>query len=187
MSTVSEQAEHDLRYVRRAVDRQAAGGLPLSIALLWAVLGLVGFALVDFFPEHAWKFWAVAGPGGFLASAWLGWRAARSEGEQDRAEGRRWLFHWAGLLAAIGLAVLGRVSGAVSDGGLGATILLLLAVAYFTAGVHLVRPLLLVAAILAGGYVAVLFAGSHVWTWVGVTTAAALVVAALAGRGRRGG
>jgi hypothetical protein len=182
MSTDIRQAEEDLQFVRRAVRRDSGGRIPAAIALLWAVISLVGFPLVDFAPHWVPRFWMVAGPAGFLLSLAIGVRSARAAGEADRAEGMRWAAHWLGLLLAIALSVLARTTGAVSWEGFGATIVLLVAVAYFTAGVHLARPLLGVAAVLAAGYVAVLLVPGHTWTWLGVLTAAALVATAFLGR-----
>ncbi len=186
MNAEIHRAEEDLQFVRRAVRRDSGGRLPVAIALLWAVISLVGFGLVDFAPHWVPRFWIVAGPVGFLLSMALGIRASRAAGEEDRAEGKRWAAHWLGLLAAIALSILGRVAGAVSWEGFGATIVLLVAVAYFTAGVHLARPLLAVAAVLAAGYIAVLLVPGHTWTWLGVLTAAALVATSLLDRRPRG-
>lgn len=186
MNARIQQVEEDLQYVRSAVRRGAAGPFPAAIALLWAAISLAGFALMDFAPRQAPLFWGIAGPAGFLLSLWLGMRSARAAGEEDRAEGRRWAAHWLGLLVAIALAVLAAVAGEASWDAAGATILLLLAIVYYTAGIHLHRALLPVAAILAIGYVFVLYADGRTWTWIGVATAAALVASAfLGGRKRR--
>jgi hypothetical protein len=182
----ARQAQEDLQFVRRAVARDSGGAFPLSIAVLWSAIAVIGFALVDFAPERSPLFWLVAGPGGFALSLWLGGRSARHAGEVDRAEAWRWAAHWGGLLAAIALATLSVVAGDMNWQGFGATLLLLMAVAYFTAGIHLHRSLLLVAAILAAGYPAVLFVERYAWTVVGAAVAAALLAGAFAGRGRGG-
>jgi hypothetical protein len=179
-------AREDLEFVRRAVVRDDAGGFPAPIALLWAVISVVGFPLADFVPRWSAPFWAVAGPLGFGLSVWLGAKSARAAGEVDRREADRWTLHWLGLVGAMALAALAPVAGIARWDDFAALVLLLLAVAYFTAGIHLHRPLLLVAAILAAGYVVVLFAPGPTWTYVGVATAAALTGVALLGRRRRG-
>jgi hypothetical protein len=180
----AEQAREDLQFVRRAVDR-SAGGLPLSIGLLWAVVSLVGFSLIDLAPAKAAVFWLVAPPVGFLLSLWLGWRSARAAGEQDQREGWRWAAHWGGLLVAIGLASLLVATEQATWSGFGAMVLLLLAVAYFTAGVHLHRGLLPVAGLLAAGFPAVLYLERWAWTALGLAMAAALIASALPKRARR--
>jgi len=175
----SRSAGEDLDYVRRALDREARGAFPRPIALLWAGIALVGFPLLDVAPARAPLFWGLAGPVGFALSLWLGRRAARAAGVEDRAEAARWSAHWFGLLIAIalvgGAAIGGRIDGRVT----GSTIVLLLAVGYHAAGVHLHRALLPVAALLGAAYLAVLFLAGPVWTWVGVAVAGALVASAL--------
>jgi hypothetical protein len=70
--------------------------------------------------------------------------------------------------------------------GFGAIVLLLLAVAYFTAGIHLHRGLLPVAGLLVGGFPAVLYLERFAWTALGLLLGAALVAGALPRRARRG-
>jgi hypothetical protein len=181
------KAEEDLRFVRRAVRRDAEGGFPGSIALLWAAISAVGFPLMDLAPRAVPWFWAIASPLGLALSVWLGGRAARAAGEVDRGESGRWAAHWLGLLGAIALAVLGVFAGKISWDAFGAVVLLLVAVAYFAAAVHLHRSLGLVAAILAAGYVAVLYLPWRTWTLVGLASAGALVAVALLGRRKPSG
>jgi hypothetical protein len=139
---------------------------------------------MDVAPRAVPWFWAIASPLGFALSVWLGGRAARSAGEVDRGEGGRWAAHWLGLLGAIALAALAVFAGKISWDAFGAVVLLLVAVAYFAAAVHLHRSLLLVAAILAAGYLIVLYVPGRTWTFVGLATAGALVAVALLGRRR---
>ena len=179
-------ARQDLEFVRKAVHRDGADGFPAPIGLVWAAISLVGFPLIDFAPRMAGAFWAIASPLGFALSLWLVWRGARRAGELDRGEAARWAWHWLGLLAAILLAALAAIGGTITWDAFGTGILLLVAVAYFTAGVHLHRSLLIVAAILAAGYLVVLYAPGPTWTYVGVAAAAALAGTALVGRRGRG-
>jgi len=172
-------AEQDLDYVRRALDRETRGAFPRSIALLWAAIALVGFPLLDVAPARAPRFWGIAGPLGFALSLWLGRRAARAAGVEDQAEAARWSAHWFGLLIAIALVVVASIAGRIDGPTTGSTIILLLAATYYGAGIHLHRGLLPVAALLGAGYLAVLFADGPIWTWVGVATAAALIATGL--------
>ena len=171
--------EDDLQFVRRALDRDAQAPFPRSIALLWAAIALAGFPLLDFAPRYGLPFWAFAGPAGFALTLWLAKRSARAAGEEDRAEAGRWSRHWLGVMAAIALIVFAAAAGKVSWETSGATILLVLAVAYYAAGVHLHRGLLLAAGMLALGYLLVLFVDGRTWTWIGVATAAALIASTL--------
>jgi hypothetical protein len=182
----SQAAGEDLVFVRRALEREARGPFPRSIAFLWAALSLVGFALIDFRPEWAAPFWLIASPVGFGLSIWLGRRAARAAGRTDRAESARWSAHWAGFLGAFALVAVAAGTGKLGWGMAGTMLLLLLAITYYTAGVHLHRGLLPVAALPAGGYLVVLFVEGRHWTWIGAALAAAMIAAAfVGGAGRR--
>ncbi|GMU66611.1 MAG: hypothetical protein AMXMBFR36_28850 [Acidobacteriota bacterium] len=175
----TRSAGEDLEFVRRALARESRAPFPRSIALLWAGIALVGFPLLDFAREWAPPFWSLAGPVGFGISLWLGGRSARAAGLEDRTEAARWSAHWLGLVIAIGLVVVAAIAGRLDWETTGSTILLLLATTYYGAGVHLHRGLLPVAALLAAGYLLVLFLDGKVWTWIGVATAAALVASSL--------
>jgi hypothetical protein len=172
-----QQLKGDLRFVRAAVDRGEYGRTPAAIYFLWAVLCLCGFALIDIAPAWVGRYWSVAGPAGFIVSAALGWHYARRDGGSSRATGRRHLLHWGGMLTAIVLAGLLPMTGDETS----TAILLILALGYFLAGVHLDHAMLWVGLVMAGGYVAVLLISAYAWTMVGVALAIALTVAGLRG------
>jgi hypothetical protein len=183
----AQAAGEDLEFVRKALAREARAPFPRAVALLWAAIALVGFPLFDFAPSAVPVYWTFAGPLGFAISLWLGRRSARAAGLEDRAEAARWSRHWLGLLIAIALVVVASIAGRLGWQTTGSTILLLLAAFYFTAGIHLHRGLLPVAALLGAGYLLVLFVEGRTWTWLGVATAAALAATALLGGGSRRG
>ena len=172
-----QQLKGDLRFVRAAVDRGEYGRTPSAIYFLWAAVCLCGFALIDFAPAWVGTYWAIAGPAGFIVSAALGWHYARRDGGTSQATGRRHLLHWGGMLAAIFLAGLLPMRG----DQLSTAILLLLALGYFLAGVHLDHARLWVGVVMAGGYVAVILISAYAWTLVGVALAVALAVAGIRG------
>ncbi|MGH7540827.1 MAG: hypothetical protein ACRELC_07500 [Gemmatimonadota bacterium] len=182
----ARRVEHDLGYVREVVGRSERSRVPRAIWYLWAAIGAVGFALIDFRPDWVPVFWAIAGPAGFALSAWLGWRHGRAIGQESWREGRAHLLHWAGMGGAIGLLVFFAARGHVTGVELAQAILLVVALGYFLAGVHLVRPLVWVGLALAGSFVAVEFIDGYVWTAVGVVMALALVVTAHTTSGVRG-
>ena len=173
---------HDLRedldYVREVVERADTAREPRAIWYLWALISGVGFALIDFVPERVGAYWAVAGPVGFLLSAWLGARHARSRGQVSEREGWKYLLHWGGLLLAILLLVPLGATGVLSMETLPRVILLLVAFTYYLAGVHLSRPGLWVAGLLAVGYVSLFFLDRYAWTLIGGLIAVALIVTA---------
>jgi len=175
------QLENDLGYVREVVQRSERDRSPAAVYLLWAAIVLVGFSLVDFAPTRVGFFWMVAGPLGGLISWVLGWRDSVRRGQMRREEGILWGLHWAGMMAAILLAVPLAVTGVIPWKGFGNITLLLVTLTYFLAGVHLERPLAWIGALMAVGYVALFFIPAHGWTLVGVMVAGALAATPLVG------
>jgi hypothetical protein len=178
-----ERLQGDLKFVRAAVDSSSRSKSPPALYLVWAIIGGIGFALVDFRADLVPGYWAVAGPAGFLLSAYLGWRRARVGGQASSAEGKRHLLHWAAVLLAIALAAFLVFSSTLPANALQTVILLVLALGYFTAGLHLDRALLWVGALMAAGAVGVTLVPAYAWTGLGIALAVALVVAGI-GQGR---
>jgi hypothetical protein len=174
-----EHVEGDLRFVRRAVDASIRAASPSALYFLWAVIALFGFALVDFRADWVPEYWAIAGPVGFCASVYLSRRHARRIGQASASEGRRYALHWGAVLVAVALAVLLRTQGAMSSEHLHAVILLVLALGYFTAGLHLDRPLLWVGLLMGAGFVVVMLVSVYAWTVVGIALAVGLTVAGI--------
>lgn len=177
-----ERLEGDLRFVRGALESSDKRRSPAVIYFLWAAAVLVGFVLVDFSRALVPLYWTVVGPTGAVASFYLGWRYARRTGQASVSEGRRYALHWGGMLVAIAFAVLmQRLGGGLSWEGLNAVILLILALGYFTAGVHIDRPLMWVGALMGVGYIVVTLVSAYAWTMVGIALAIALTIAGLRG------
>ena len=76
-----DRLESDLNFVRNVVNGSARSKSPSSLYFLWAVIVAIGFSLVDFRVELVPQYWAVAGPAGFLVSAYLGWSYAQRIGQ----------------------------------------------------------------------------------------------------------
>jgi hypothetical protein len=176
-----EQLAGDLRFVRGALASSAPAKSPAALYFFWAAAVLIGFALVDFRQPLVGPYWLVIGPLGFIVSALLGFRHAGRNGQLSAADCRRQLLHWGGMLLAIALAALMPGRGLVPWESLNAVILLIVALGYFTAGVHGERPFLWVGALMGAGYVVVMLGTAYAWTIVGVTLAIALTVAGLRG------
>jgi hypothetical protein len=174
-----ERLRGDLSFVRDAVDTSTRSKSPSSLYFLWAVVAGIGFALVDFRTDFVPTYWAVAGPAGFLASAYLGWRHARQVGQTSSADGRRHLLHWGAVLVVLALAVFLGVGGAFPASALHTVILLVLALGYFTAGLHLDRLFLWVGGLMAAGSVVVTVIPTYAWTGLGIALAASLIVAGI--------
>lgn len=174
----SRRVEEDLGYVREVVSRSERDDTPRAIWYLWAAIGGIGFALIDFRPESVGLFWLVAAPLGFAASTWLGWRHGRALGQESRREGHAHLLHWGGMGGAITLLAFFAARGHLEGPEIAQAILLVVALGYFLAGVHLARPLLWVGLVLAASFLGVDFVDRYVWTAVGVVMALALVITA---------
>ena len=171
----------DLAFVRQALGRSEPRR-PAAIPLLWAVIVLAGFALLDLAPSLSGMFWLLATPLGFLASVWAGRRSARRSGQRDRTTSRGHLLHWAGLLVALVLLVPLVRSGALAGGAVGQAALLLVALGYWLDGVHHLPANRWVAVAIVGGYLLSFVLARHLWLLVGVVVAGALVVSSLPGR-----
>ena len=171
-----QQLEQDLRYVRSAVERADVNPAPRLICFVWAALGGLGFALIDLDVTLVPTYWTIAGPGGFVLSAYLGWRHARETGQPSALTGRRHMLHWGAMLVAIYLVLLLPALAAAPWTAVGPTILLLLALGYFQAGVHLDPAFRWIGLLLSVGYVLVLTVSGYAWLTLGVLFALALVV-----------
>lgn len=181
----ARKLEEDLGYVRTVLDRSGGGGAPRSIWYLWAAIVLVGFSLADFAPWRMPLYWMIAGPAGFLASAWLGRRGARSAGVESRRMGIAHLLHWGGMMAAIALLVPLAVTGPLAGEPMGQAVLVVVALGYFLAGIHLYRPLAWVAGLVVAGYALTFLLDAWAWTLAGALVAAGMIVTARSSGGRR--
>lgn len=170
-----DRLEQDLGFVRRTV-HGASLRSPSGIYFLWAVLVLAGFALVDLNQDRVGLYWMIAGPAGGAISAYLGWRDQHKRGEMDLALGLRYVQHWGAMMVVIFMAALMPGRGLIAWDAFGPLVLLLLAMSYFHAGLHLDPPLRWVGLLLVGGYIMVLSVDAYAWTIVGVLVSAAMMV-----------
>ena len=181
--TSKQQLTEDIAFVRAAAERTASVHVP-AIYVIWAVLCLCGFTLVDFAgPGSAWIaiYWMIAAPVGTVLSAWLAKRAHRAAGQADVREGRRWIWHFVGF-GATGALGFGLVAtGQLTWAGVSSIWILLLALTYYLAGLHLDRRLLPIGLVLGAGYIITLVFPAYGFTHVGVLVAIALVTQAFLG------
>ena len=176
----------DLGYVRDVVNRSERSAFPAGIAYLWAAIGLIGFSLIDFAPENVGLYWIVAAPIGFLLSMWMGARQARTAGQLSAREGRGQMLHWGALMVAIFLLYPLIARGSLQGETIAQVILLLVALAYFLAGVHLMPALKWAALAMALGYIVTVTVDGFAWTALGVLFAVGLVISARVAGGGRG-
>ncbi|MGI8618462.1 MAG: hypothetical protein ACR2L6_05160 [Gemmatimonadaceae bacterium] len=182
----STTAREDLGYVRDLVERSERNAFPAGIAYLWAAIGLVGFSLIDLAPERVGLYWSIAAPVGFLLSAWLGSRRARTAGQLSARDGRSQMLHWGGLMVAIFLLYPLMAQGALQGEAIAQVILLFVALGYFLAGVHLIPALKWAALAMTIGYVVTITMDGFAWTTLGVLFAVGLVISARVAGGEGG-
>lgn len=179
----SKPSKDDIAFVRAVAEQSNQPHMP-AIYLIWAVLCLCGFTLVDLVgPESRWVgiYWATVGPTGTGLTWWLAARAGRRTGQIDRSKGLRWAGHFVGFFA-VGLLGFGlALSGQLTWSGLSSLWILILALTYFLAGLHLERRLMPVSLVLATGYLFTLYLPEHGFTIAGVLVAVALVTQAMLG------
>lgn len=180
---MSADAREDLGYVRDVVRRAERRAMPRAILWVWAAISVGGFAIIDVAPERAGLYWLVAGVAGFLLSAWIGSRRARAIGQESEETGRRHMLHWAGMGVAIFLVSFGAEGWGSSPQASAHAILLMVALSYWLAGVHMVPALKWMGVVAAAVYVALAFLEGfpYPWTAAGIVIAAGLMVASLAG------
>lgn len=187
--TDDKQMREDLSYVRSALDRASAADNPAIIFFLWAAISFFGLAIIDYMPERTGFYWMIMGPLGGILSGVLGARAGRVLGQDSRREGNRHGLHWGGMMVAILLLIPLITTRAVSVEELPRIILLLVALSYYLAGVHLDRRLLWVGVAVGGCYLFTVYQRGlpRLWTITAAALAASLVAAGFvaAARARR--
>lgn len=175
----SNELESDIGYIRDLVKKSERRPTPTLIYLLWAVIVLIGFAMVDFFPRQTGYYWMIMGPLGGLVSGFLGWRAGGRQGQLNREIGIRHALHWSALLVLTGFAVILAARGHIPGQELGRVILIIVTFGWWTAGVHFDRAFLWLGGLMALGFIGTLFIPIYVWTFLGVSLALALTIIAL--------
>lgn len=188
--TDDKQAQHDLDYVRSVLQRaEDDAGNPATIYFAWAAITFFGFAIIDVAPEKTGPYWMIAGPLGGVLSAVLGYRAGRAAGQQSRREGRIQAMHWCGVMVAIFLIVPLAMTHVIASGDFPRLVLIVIALSYYTAGVHTDRRLIPVSVAIAACYLLSVFVRDlpYLWTVTAAILATSLTIAGLvaAARARR--
>lgn len=183
MTTETDSMKDDLAYVRAVAEGTRQAHVP-AIYLIWAAICLCGFALVDIAgPASGWIgiYWVTAGPAGAVLSWLFARRAGARDGQADRRTGMRWVGHFLAFFGAGVLGLLLAATGEMSWPGVSSLWVLLLALTYFLAGLHLERRLMPVGLVFAAGYLLTLYLPDYRFTTVGVLVAVALGVQGLRG------
>lgn len=180
--TDDQQAHDDISYVRSVLRRAEGGaGSPAMLYFLWAAITFLGFAIIDFAPRLTGPYWMIAGPLGGVLSGVLGYRASRALGQSSRREGRTLAMHWSGVMAAVLLLVPLAMTHAIAIDDFPRLVLLILAVFYYTAGIHTDRRMIPLSVVLVGCYLFTVFVRGlpYLWTLTGAIIAASLAAAGL--------
>ncbi len=180
MANLNELRE-DLDYVAGAVQRGQSRSVPTILAL-WAVLVPIGFALADFAPRWCGPYWLVAGTLGGVASGFIGRATMMRQGFVDARLGRRHGLHWLAMWAAYILFGASVATGHMDARTTAPIWLLLSAIAYTMAGIHLERDRAYLPSgiIMFLGYVGVVWLPlPYLWTSTGLIVSLSLIVAAV--------
>lgn len=181
--TDTDSIKDDIAYVRAVAERTGPGHVP-AIYVMWAVICVFGFSLVDLVgPGSSWVgiYWLIAGPVGGALTWWLAVRAGVRDGQADRRQGKRWAGHFVGFFVVGLLGCVLAAAGELSWSGLTSLWILLLALTYFLAGLHLDRRLMPVGIVLAAGYLLTFYLPEYRFTTAGALVAVALLVQGLRG------
>ena len=175
----NSKIESDIGYVKNLVTKSDNSASPASIYFLWAAILMVGFSLIDFAPRWVGLFWMIAGPAGGMLSGFLGYRAGANKGQMDREVGIKHTLHWSGMMVIVFLAILLGLKGLVHGVVNSQVILLVVALGWWTAGVHLDRIFLWLGGIMVLGFLGTLCMDKYAWTGMGVLLATVLIVTAI--------
>lgn len=170
-----QKLEADLGYVKDLVTAADEKPTARGLYLLWAVIVLVGYGLVDLAPHYTGLFWMVAGPVGGILSGIIGHRYSVARGQVNRAQGVRHALHWSGMLVCIGFIVLLGVRSGMESEVMSCFIHVLVTFGWWCAGVHFDRAFLGLGVIMAVGFLALLFISKFAWLGLGIVLAAELV------------
>lgn len=169
MNAPPPQSAADLQFLKEAVERRRRTDVrPRGIYLTWGVLALIGFPLVDFKPEYAGLYWAIASPVGGILSWLLGRRYSQQRGEYDRERKRRIGLHWFGFYVIGALMALIGWKNQISPAAFGQLITFTTICAYYPAAVHLDMRLIWPCLTLVAGLLFMIFVNWYIWTVMGV-------------------
>ena len=171
--------ESDIGYVKDLVAKSDNPISPATFYIIWGVILMVGFSFIDFAPRWVGLYWMIAGPAGGLLSWFLAYKAGVSKGQIDREIGIKYALHWSGMAVIVVLAILLSDRGIIHGFLTSQVILLIVALGWWTAGVHFDRIFLWLGGIMALGFLGTLFMDRYAWTTMGVLLGTVLIVAAM--------
>ena len=175
-----QQYAEDVSFIRHTIEhRDRTHNSPMAIAVLWAGILIVGFALIDFNRHLVPWFWAIASPAGAILSAKIGYRAVLATGVTERGQGMRHAMHWPVVFLASGAVLAIVTTHQLPPAVYGPLFTLISGIVWFLGGVHLDRRFLAPGAMLIIGSAVVNHLGPYPWTILGLAIAIALITSAI--------
>ena len=170
-----DKIESDIGYVKDLVAKSDNSTPLVSFYIIWAVILMVGFSLIDFAPQWVGLFWMIAGLAGGILSAFLAHKAEANKGQINREVGIKHALHWSGMAVIVLLVILLGLHEVVNS----KVILLVVALGWWTAGVHFDRIFLWLGGIMMLGFLGTMFMDRYAWTTMGVLLGIVLIVTAI--------
>jgi hypothetical protein len=172
------QIQQDLSFVRHAIDRQSQHRSPAPIMWVVAIYVVVGYSMIDFYPQWANWFFGIGGVAMWGIMTLLSNRLRQQEGEYDRKAVLRIKLHW---FAGISLAVVGTIALAIAIPALrgqaaAQVLVVMIGLVYFLGGIHFDRQFLWLGPVLMAGGTCVGLIPHYRWTLLGLVIALGLVV-----------
>lgn len=177
-SATPTQAQEDLQFLRDVVEGDEPRTGPLALAVLWAVIGTVGYALLDVSVGIAVWYWPLACIVGYVASLWIVRRLIARSGVVARNQGRHGL-HWISLAGTSAAVIAITVTHQLPGLAQGQLFTLMTGIVWYFAGVHLDRRFMLPGIVLVACAALVPTFPVLPWTTVGVCLGVSLIASAL--------
>lgn len=169
----------DLQYVRASIRRKTFSKPELLVALVWALINLVGLSLYDLSLAAGGIFWLIALPlFGIGTGVWAAHRE-KARGNIDRDLGRRHGLHWSSIPLFLLFANALFAHRGFDPVSAGQIVLIIVGLVYYLGGVHFWRGYLFAGIALASGAVWLLVLPSFPWTLTGILTCLAISICAL--------
>lgn len=164
------ESNKDLEYVNDLLEDSQPGGYA-AIYILWGVIVLIGFIIVDLKPEWANVYWATSTVIGFTLSTFLGRHADAKIGQRNSELGKRYSTHFGIMGVCIFIAMFSKDYQAI---------LLITGLGYCLAGLYLERVMFFVGIVAIACYIGVVLGIITSNSILGVVFASGLFVAAWA-------
>lgn len=166
----------DLQYVKSILNRRGFNREEFVVALVWAVVNLVGLSLYDFSMFAGGVFWIVALPVfGIGTGVWAG-RRQKEAGEINRELGRLHALHWTAIPIFLIACNTLFIGSPMNPQHVGQVVLLVIGLVYYLGGVHFWRGYMYGGLGMLSGMLWLAIIDSYPWTLTGVLTFLGLLI-----------